>query len=122
MTPTVMTSDMSKQTWMIHSVKGRRLIFAFSNSVHSCLSSPRGRRIRVMGHRHKNCFVFSPHQAASRIIIRQSALQDLLEGAVDGAARVDALVEVDGLLCALGNALGGKLEFLVTVSGDFLGV
>lgn len=42
----------------------------------------------------------------------QRLLQNLLESTVDWAARVDSLVEINRLLRALSNALGGEFEFL----------
>jgi hypothetical protein len=39
-------------------------------------------------------------------------LDNLLESTVDGRARLDTLVKVDGGKGALADALGGDLEFL----------
>jgi hypothetical protein len=51
---------------------------------------------------------------ANSTTVRAKSLDELLESAVDGRAQgLDVLVEVDGELGALGDALGGELELLV---------
>lgn len=66
------------------------------------------KRGSVVAHNHSN----QTRRASIAIIVRRR-LDELLESAVEGRAEgLDFLVEVDGELGALGNALGGELELL----------
>lgn len=66
------------------------------------------KRGSVVAHNHSN-----QKSRANKLIIVRKRLDELLEGTVEGRAKgLDVLVEVDGELRALGNALGGELELL----------